>query len=367
MIIDSGATANIIDEDLWQQLKCKQIKCKSELTNRKLYAYGSTKPLELLGKFTTNVSIFKDAGNNSSPKITAEVYVLKGKAPALLAYDTAMKMGVLNIGIPQGINSVQDKYTQDYKLHLFIDEQVTPVAQNMYRVPFSLRDKVSDKLDLNYGSHQIELDEQSRNITTFITSKGLYRYKRLMFGINAAPEKLNAESTQLVTDASNVGIGGVLLQKHDGETRVISYASRTLSDAEKKYSTTEKEALAVVWAMERFHVYLYGLDFDLITDHKTLEGRYGLKSRPNARIERWVMRLMSYSYTVKYVPGKNSIADILSRLPIETDDQQNNDSDDTEMYIRLVASNATPCALSSREVEEASKDDPELSKVRDSV
>ncbi|XP_033111381.1 uncharacterized protein LOC117112417 [Anneissia japonica] len=56
MIIDSGATANIIDKDLWQKLKCKQIKCKSELTNRKLYAYGSTKPLELLGKFTTNVS-----------------------------------------------------------------------------------------------------------------------------------------------------------------------------------------------------------------------------------------------------------------------------------------------------------------------
>ena len=53
--------------------------------------------------------------------------------------------------------------------------------------------------------------------------------------------------------------------------RIISYASKSLSDVEKPYSQTEKEGLAIVWACERFHVYLYGIEFELYTDHKPLE------------------------------------------------------------------------------------------------
>ena len=128
--------------------------------------------------------------------------------------------------------------------------------------------------------------------------------------------RLNATRTQLVTDASNVGLGAVLLQQYEGETKVISYASRTLSDVETRYmySTTEKEALAVVWACEKFQIYLYGVNFELITDHKPLEVLYGTKSKPNARTERWVLRLMPFTYTIRYVPGPQNIADVLSRL-----------------------------------------------------
>ena len=64
--------------------------------------------------------------------------------------------------------------------------------------------------------------------------------------------------TKVIADASPVGLGAVLVQERGEELRVISYASRSLSDTERRYSQTEKEALAIVWACERFHAYFYG-------------------------------------------------------------------------------------------------------------
>ncbi|MCG8113621.1 MAG: RNase H-like domain-containing protein, partial [Candidatus Thiodiazotropha taylori] len=98
--------------------------------------------------------------------------------------------------------------------------------------------------------------------------------------------------TQVIADASPVGLGAVLTQKQGDDYRVISYASRSLTDTEKRYSQTEKEALSLVWACERFHVYLYGTNFELLTDHKPLETIFAPRSRSKscARIERWVLR-----------------------------------------------------------------------------
>ena len=77
--------------------------------------------------------------------------------------------------------------------------------------------------------------------------------------------------TQVIADASPHGLAGILLQVQNGEKRVICYASRTLSQVERRYSQTEKEALALVWACEGFYVYLYGADFELVSDCKPLE------------------------------------------------------------------------------------------------
>ena len=77
--------------------------------------------------------------------------------------------------------------------------------------------------------------------------------------------------TLIIAGASPVGIGTVLLQEQQGRKRVISYASKSLSEVEKRYSQTENEALAVLWVCEHFHVYLYGIEFELYTDHKSLE------------------------------------------------------------------------------------------------
>ena len=118
----------------------------------------------------------------------------------------------------------------------------------------------------------------------------------------------------IIADASPYGLGAVLVQMQNGGEKIIEYASRALTDAEKKYSQTEKEVLSLVWACERFHLYVYGAEFDIITDHKPLEFIFSPRSKPCARVERWVMRLMGYNFNVIYQPGKKNIADPLSRL-----------------------------------------------------
>ena len=75
----------------------------------------------------------------------------------------------------------------------------------------------------------------------------------------------------LTTDASNVGIGAVMSQEMNGEESVVAYASRTLTFAERNYSTAEKEALAIVWAVEKWHYFTYGRRITIRTDHQVLK------------------------------------------------------------------------------------------------
>ena len=122
-----------------------------------------------------------------------------------------------------------------------------------------------------------------------------------------------AEETKLITDASLVGLGAVLTQVQGGYKRLVAYASRCLTDVERRYPLTEKEALGLVWGCEGFYVYLYGVEFTLLTDHmyKPLEVIYFTNSRNSARIERWVLRMQPYRFKVQYAPGKQNIADPL--------------------------------------------------------
>ena len=164
--------------------------------------------------------------------------------------------------------------------------------------------------------------------------------------------------TRVIADASPVGLGAVLVQEKNGESRGVCYASRSLSQVERRYSQTEKEALALVWACERFHLYLYGLpQFDLVTDHEALKVMYSKKSKPSARIERWVLRLQPYNYQVCYVPSRKDIADALSRLTkIPASDQSLQD----DRYVRMMALHAVPTALRIKEIERISAQDSEL-------
>ena len=120
--------------------------------------------------------------------------------------------------------------------------------------------------------------------------------------------------TKVIADASPVGLGVVLVQEQSQGPVVVSYASRSPSDVERRYSQTEKEDLGLVWACEKFHPYIYGQCFELLTDHKPLEAIYAPNSKPCARIERWVLLLQPYEFKVIHLPGKNNIADPLSRL-----------------------------------------------------
>ena len=124
--------------------------------------------------------------------------------------------------------------------------------------------------------------------------------------------------TTVVADASPVGLGAVLVQNQAGVARVIGYASRSLSSVEKRYSQTEKEALALVWTCERFGLYLLGRKSRLVTDHKPLEVIYGRKSKPSARIE----LTLGASVTVIRFPGSVQAREIQhsrSAIDLETD------------------------------------------------
>ncbi|XP_073835818.1 uncharacterized protein [Musca autumnalis] len=178
------------------------------------------------------------------------------------------------------------------------------------------------------------------------------------------------DRTQIIADASPVGLGAVLIQFNESGPRIISYASRSLSAIEKRYAQTEKEALALVWAVERFHYYVYGKLFELVTDHKPLETIFAPRSKPCARIERWVLRLQSYRYKVIYRPGKSNIADPLSRLAvgsianIEITGERCEDSD---YYVNWLLSHVTPKAMKLQEIVQASDSDHEIQAVRNAI
>ncbi|KAG7300079.1 hypothetical protein JYU34_015614 [Plutella xylostella] len=171
------------------------------------------------------------------------------------------------------------------------------------------------------------------------------------------------DRTAVIADASPVGLGGVLIQINDEGPRIIAYGHKTLTDCERRYCQTEKEALALVWAVEHFHIFLYGKEFELITDHKPLEVIFGPKSKPCARIERWILRLQAYTYKVIYRPGKSNIADPLSRLCKLPDVMPPTQ----DSHIHQIVEYNRPVAVSLKEIAESSAEDQEIKKVNEGI
>ena len=117
----------------------------------------------------------------------------------------------------------------------------------------------------------------------------------------------------LRTDASDKGLGAVLLQDQGQGLQPIVYASKKLAGAECNYAIIEKECLAIVWGIKKFQPYLFGTTFTIETDHQPLQ--YLRKSRTeNGRLMRWAIQLQQYHFHVKVIPGKDNVgADYLSR------------------------------------------------------
>jgi len=536
MIVDSGCPKNLISESAISAFKENP---KIISTAVKLYPYMSKNPLPIQGKFKSRISC------NDLTEIV-DMYVVKGNSASLMCRTTAQALGLLNVSdqvcsvTSDPINSLIQEYThiftgvgklKNFQVKLHTDPDVVPVAQPHRRVPYSLRQKISDKikeledseiieqvtgptpwvspivcvpkphnpediricvdmrsvnnsilrerhitptiteiiadingstifskLDLNQGYHQLELDPDSRNLTTFSTHVGLRQYTRLNFGISCAseifqnaisqvlqgipgvlnvsddimifaksqeehmtslrsvlkrlsennltlnkkkcefgkskmeffglvfsgsgveadPKKISSllsvkaptsvsevrsfmgmityvsrfipnmatiaaplrmlthknqkwkwgsdeqsaftklkhclmsasvmayydskKDISLVVDASPVGLGAILLQ----EGRVISYASRALSDVESRYSQTERESLAIYWGCDHFRLYLYGRPIVVITDHKALVPLFNNPlSKPPPRIERWIMKLQDYELNERLMRKDN--------------------------------------------------------------
>nr|CAH7764203.1 unnamed protein product [Callosobruchus chinensis] len=593
-VIDSGSKSNIISESTWRLLKEKQVKITNQekRPDKVFRSYANPAPLLLLGSFEAKFTV-------ANKETNAKFYVVKNGQADLLGKETAIKLGVLQIGL--NILEIKEESSKTpfpkmkgISIDIPIDNNVLPVIQPLRRILVPLEEKVDkqlnkllqsdiiepvdghsewispivpilksdgevricvdmrranrailrenhplptmntflpklrkarffSKLDVKQAFHQIEISPRSRHITTFITHKGLFRYKRLLFGISCAPEiyqkvtermiarcegcfnfiddflvfgeteeehdaRLNklmetlksnnvllnvnkctfrvieveflghiltrtgikpspskveaiksfrkpenttelrsflglinyvgnyvpnlatiteplrralkeadkentivwkkeqqmsfdrlkeelsndkylgyycpTAKTQLIADASPVGLGAILIQlSSSGEPRVIAYGNKALSTNEKNFCQTEKEALALVWAVEHFHIYLYGKEFELITDHKPLQFIFTPTSKPCARVERWVLRLQCYRYKVIYRPGKSNIADPLSRLctnvksaPFEKDE-----------HVRRIVESSMPVAVSLSEIQQLSKTDEEILQVKEGL
>ena len=169
---------------------------------------------------------------------------------------------------------------------------------------------------------------------------------------------------KLDTDASSVGIGAVLSHiLPNGEERPIEYISRTLSSAERNYSQIDKEGLGIVWAIKRFHIYLYMRKFRLVTDHQALVHLFksdkALSMMTTRRVARWAPFLTNYDFDIEYrSTKKHGNCDALSRLPTPT--IHSKIPDEVEEIFSLAMQSAL---LDAEMVARVTRRDPVLSKV----
>lgn len=155
------------------------------------------------------------------------------------------------------------------------------------------------------------------------------------------------------TDAGSIALGAVLLQGEGAEEHPIEYASRLLTKPEKNYSTTEREALAVVWALNKFRGYIECSAITVSTDHQPLRWLMSIKS-PTGRLARWALLIQSFDIKIDYLPGKsNVVGDMLSRPPC---DHETASCDTCEVDIRIPR-------RSAEELRREQMKDPELLKI----
>ncbi|MCG8044483.1 MAG: RNase H-like domain-containing protein, partial [Candidatus Thiodiazotropha endolucinida] len=212
-----------------------------------------------------------------------------------------------------------------------------------------IRDLLSNKNQFYWGPDQQKSFELIKQLLTNTPVLALYDPNR---------------KTVLKTDASSYGLGCALFQEQEnGDMKPVSYASRALSPTEQRYSTIEKEALAITFGCEKNRDFLIGKTFHIETDHlpliSLLGGRKGLNDLP-LRIMRFRMRLMPFSYTISHVGGKAQIiSDALSRSPVihSLTEEEQKHSLDTESYVDMIIYHLPATDLRLQEIREKQNKD----------
>ena len=151
----------------------------------------------------------------------------------------------------------------------------------------------------------------------------------------------------------------------DGTEKPIAFSSRSLSKAETNYSHLDKEALAIIYGVKKYHQYLYGRRFEIKTDHKPLTHIFNesraTPTMASGRIQRWALTLGGYDYTIQYKEGKsNANADALSRLPLRASKTET--PRPAELIHLMERLDSSP--LSSTQIRQWTDTDPILSAIR---
>lgn len=155
---------------------------------------------------------------------------------------------------------------------------------------------------------------------------------------------------KIETDASSVGLGAILSQQFPDGDHVIGYYSYTLKDKERGWSTTEREAYAIIKALRTFRPIIAGSEFTVVTDHQALRYLHNMKD-PHGRIGRWIMEMEQYSFTVDHRSGKSHLnADAMSRPPVVQE----------EVTINAISSPEISHPFSIEEVQKLQQQDPVL-------
>ncbi|KAK9679892.1 Integrase zinc binding domain [Popillia japonica] len=173
--------------------------------------------------------------------------------------------------------------------------------------------------DLEHNHEKIDWTEERE--TAFLASKEMIKNSRMLIIYRPDFDIIVA------ADASPYGVGAVISHIINGEERPIMFASRTLTKTEANYAQLHREALALFFAVQKFHKYIYGRSFRLVTDHKPLLGIFNREKKipPLAplRIQKWIHMSSLYDYNLEYKVGsKMGNADALSRLPVGSDEEE---------------------------------------------
>ena len=232
------------------------------------------------------------------------------------------------------------------------------------------------------GMHKLRapLDELLKKDVTWVWTSECARVFKEMKSILSSDLNLihfdPNEEIVMAADASEKGIGAVLMHKVNGRLRPVAHAARALKPAERRYSKIEKEGLGLVFGVKKFHRYLFGRNFTMQTDHKPLLSIFGSKSgvpvHTAKRLFHWCTILLNYSFRIEYV-GTNSFAyaDALSRLIAqsrteETDEDEHMKEIEAEEAVDTVFCNSVRLLpISARQIKESSERDPMLQRVRE--
>ena len=217
----------------------------------------------------------------------------------------------------QGIRPLQDKLDAIKKINIPKNEK----ELKSFLGAIQYLSKYIENLSTNTDILRRLLKKQNEWIWTEEHTKAFNNLKECITKIPCLAH-YNAQSENIITtDASTKGLGATLWQKQkSGELEPIGFASRYLSDTEKKYAINELELLAVVWGLEHFRLYIYGKPIELLTNHQALEPlikRNRSNKTYSARLTRWLDRLAHFDINIKHISGKHlALTDYLSRNPI---------------------------------------------------